>query len=230
MTTALTTRPLVPHFAKRRGWVCVATLALSACSTTPPPPTIWLALPAISSPAPEAAQAPTLIVQRLRVPEYLQTSGLRYRDGLNTFAEWPQARWAERIEVNLTRHLSQSLQARLPQWRLCEAPCSAPGAHTLQVVYQSLEIQSPKAQVLAVVQWQISPPTGAAPMPASTGQWRHEQAIDGPTAADQVSALAHLNELLSDELAQALKASTSASTSPATAVTPPSAPTPSPGA
>ena len=58
MRTALTTRTMASPPANRWAWGLIATLALSACSTTPPPPTTWLALPAISSPAPEAAQAP----------------------------------------------------------------------------------------------------------------------------------------------------------------------------
>ena len=224
MTTALTTHTMASPPTKHWAWALMATLALSACSTTPPPPTVWLALPAISSAAPETAQAPTLIVQRLRVPEYLQTSSLRYRDGPNTFTEWPQARWAERIEVNLTRHLSQSLQAQLPHWRVCEAPCSAPGALTLQVTYQSLEIQGPQAQVLAMAQWQLS-------APIRSGQWRQEQAIAGSTAADQVSALALVNEQLATELAKSLKdLKATEATGHSAPVTPPSEPTPSPGA
>jgi uncharacterized lipoprotein YmbA len=66
-----------------------------------------------------SADAVTWIVQRVRVPEYLQSTQVRFRDAPHVLAEWPNVRWAERLEVNLGRHLSQHLSAAMPL-----APCA----------------------------------------------------------------------------------------------------------
>lgn len=239
----------------------LAAVVLAGCGSAPTAPTVWLALPAVTAPAaqasapssaePHARQAPTVVVQRLRVPEYLQTTALRYRDGEHSFAEWPQARWAERVEVNLTRHLAQSLQAQRPTWRWCEAPCSQAGAGSVQVSYQSLEIQGAAREVVAVVQWQLNLPGHDAGPPMNwQGVWQHRQAIEGDAPQAQVAALAALNTALSqalvqawDRAIQAAPLSTPQNTPPKTApkaapstppepstLTPTSAPTPSPGA
>lgn len=214
-----------------RWGLLLAATSLIGCGSAPPTPTTWLALPAVTAGADHSdstsATTPWVVVQRLRVPEYLQTTALRYRDGLNSFAEWPQARWAERVEVNLTRHLAQSLQALRPGWRWCEAPCSAPGAGTVQVSYQSLEIQRAAGEVVAVVQWHLQPPGPRVPEGGGLqGQWQHRQAIDGDTPEAQVAALARINKALAESLVKVLNGSPP----PASPLTPTSAPTPSPGA
>ncbi|MFN3618335.1 MAG: membrane integrity-associated transporter subunit PqiC [Aquabacterium sp.] len=235
----------------------MAAAMLTGCGSAPTGPTVWLALPAVTATAAQASapssaerharQAPTVVVQRLRVPEYLQTTALRYRDGEHSFAEWPQARWAERVEVNLTRHLTQSLQAQRPAWRWCEAPCSQAGAGSVQVSYQSLEIQRAAREVVAVVQWQLNLPGHDAGPPMSwQGVWQHRQVIEGDAPQAQVAALAALNTALSQALVQAWDQATQAAplttplkaapkAAPSTppepaALTPTSAPTPSPGA
>lgn len=222
----------------------MAAAVLAGCGSAPTAPTVWLALPAVTASAaqasapssvePHARQAPTVVVQRLRVPEYLQTTALRYRDGEHSFAEWPQARWAERVEVNLTRHLAQSLQAQRPAWRWCEAPCSQAGAGNVQVSYQSLEIQRAAREVVAVVQWQLNLPGHDAGPPMNwQGVWQHRLAVQGDTPQAQVAALAALNTALSQALVQAWDRAIQAaplSTPPEpSALTPTSAPTPSPG-
>jgi uncharacterized lipoprotein YmbA len=221
----------------------MAAAMLVGCGSTPPAPTVWLAVPAVTATAAQttaplsadanARHAPTVVVQRLRVPEYLQTTALRYRDGEHSFAEWPQARWAERVEVNLTRHLAQSLQAQRSAWRWCEAPCSQPGSGSVQVAYQSLEIQRAAREVVAVVHWQISPPgldaasghprSGSGQGPVQ-GLWQHRQPITGDTPQAQVAALAAINAALAQALAEAWDQATKVAP-----VSPPSAPTPSPG-
>lgn len=226
----------------------MAAAMLAGCGSTPPAPTVWLAAPAVTATAAQTTaplsadanarhDAPTVVVQRLRVPEYLQTTALRYRDGEHSFAEWPQARWAERVEVNLTRHLAQSLQAQRPAWRWCEAPCSQPGSGSVQVAYQSLEIQRAAREVVAVVHWQISPPgleaasghprsgSGQGPVQGPwQGLWQQRQPITGDTPQAQVAALAAINAALAQALAEAWDQATKVAP-----VNPPSAPTPSPG-
>ena len=225
----------------------MAAAMLAGCGSTPPAPTVWLAVPAVTAIAAQttaplsadanARHAPTVVVQRLRVPEYLQTTALRYRDGEHSFAEWPHARWAERVEVNLTRHLAQSLQAQRSAWRWCEAPCNHPGSGSVQVAYQSLEIQRAAREVVAVVHWQISPPgleaasghprsgSGQGPVQGPwQGQWQHRQPITGDTPQAQVAALAAINAALAQALAEAWDQATKVAP-----VNPPSAPTPSPG-
>jgi uncharacterized lipoprotein YmbA len=105
----------------------VAVLALSGCASRTPSVVLLslpLDAPTTSAKAAPAAQAPTLVVRRVQIPEYLQSIQVRYRSSAQTLAEWPATRWAERLEVSLTRHVSQQLNARLPAGSVCDTACA----------------------------------------------------------------------------------------------------------
>lgn len=112
--------------------VAAAGLLLAGCASAPPPHTL-LALPSLDGPpatpgagaaADAVAAPPVLVVRRLALPEYLLARRVRYRDADASVGEWPGTFWAERIEVGMTRELTQALRAQLPGWTLCEAECA----------------------------------------------------------------------------------------------------------
>lgn len=103
---------------------CVALcVALVGCASAPQERR-WLSLPLDAPPsaaAPTSAPAssvaaasaaratPQIRLQRVQIPEYLQSNRVRFRDSAATLAEWPGVRWAERPEIGLTRHLGLQL-------------------------------------------------------------------------------------------------------------------------
>ena len=96
---------------------CVALcVALVGCASAPQERR-WLSLPLDAPPsaaaptsapvssvaAASAARAtPQIRLQRVQIPEYLQSNRVRFRDSAATLAEWPGVRWAERLEIGLT--------------------------------------------------------------------------------------------------------------------------------
>ena len=182
-------------------------LALAGCAK-PPPPRAWLSLPTLpvaperSSPAGAlSADAVTWIVQRVRVPEYLQSTQVRFRDAPHVLAEWPNVRWAERLEVNLGRHLSQHLSAAMPPGTVCEAPCrpsATPGS--VWVSYQALDYVRAQREVVALVQWERVVP-GQPPV-AQQWQLREPVAVDSPSG--QADAMGRLNQALARRIAATL--------------------------
>ena len=66
---------------------------------------------------------------------------MRYRDSASSLADWPHTWWAERLEVGVTREMTEALRARLPGWTVCEASCvdGAAGDVVLRIDFQALD-------------------------------------------------------------------------------------------
>lgn len=99
--------------------------ALSGCASSPPARTqvIIPSLPplvATTASAPGGANAAPasavtgVVLGIVGVPEYWQQRTVRYQGHDAVLAAWPNAVWAERVEVGMTRRLSQALRAQVP--------------------------------------------------------------------------------------------------------------------
>jgi len=126
-------------------WPLHAALAvlLAACASAPPPMLLTLppAVPSAAAAAPVAPGTPRVLAAgRPEIPEYLVARRVRYRAEASTLGEWPDAFWAERIEVGVGREFNAALRERLPGWRLCEANCSEQSpAASLQVMLTRMD-------------------------------------------------------------------------------------------
>jgi uncharacterized lipoprotein YmbA len=126
--------------------------ALGACASADPPP-LLLTLPSsallVLQTAPTAPASPaqqrTLVVRRVGLPEYLQSRRVRFRDSASSLADWPHTWWAERIEIGVTREMTEALRARLPDWTVCEAACAdgSRGDMVLHIDFQALDFIRP---------------------------------------------------------------------------------------
>lgn len=200
--------------AKPWALIAACTAVLAGC-TTPAPPMSWLSLPvlppadaasAAHQAAPVASAAapgrPVWVVQRVRVPEYLQSAQVRYRDAPQRLIDWPEVRWAERLEVNLSRHLAQSLAAALPPGAVCEAPCHPVGTPgSIWVTFQALDYVRPQRQVVALVRWERL----GAGSPSLTQQWQWSEPVESDTPDGQAEAMARVNRALATHLATVLR-------------------------
>ncbi len=113
---------------RRDLWLWPLASLLGACTTVPTPALIALPAVALQNPTTVSAFGPTrrvLMVHRLTIPEYMAARRVRYWDGPATLAEWPDAWWAERIEVGMAREFLAALRARLPGWSICDGSCGS---------------------------------------------------------------------------------------------------------
>ena len=198
-------------------------MTLAGCASSPPERT-WLSLPLDASPATPQAPAPAtgsastpvttgiasrgtpqLRLLRVQIPEYLQSNRVRYRDSAATLAEWPGVRWAERVEIGLTRHLAEQLNGLVGTGTVCDDACHAtPNVGNLQVSYVALDHDRPQARLHAQVNWALTPTPGSAATPRQ-GLVRWTEPVQEDSPAGQAAAMARVNAALARELAQQLR-------------------------
>lgn len=195
-----------------RGALCAALgVAMAGCASTPPERS-WLSLPLEMSPVSTGASgsasprsSPQLRLLRVQVPEYLQSNRVRFRDSAATLAEWPGVRWAERVEIGLTRHLAAQLNRVAGAGSVCEDACNAPpSVGTLQVNFIALDHDRPHARLYAHVSWALTPAAGSAGA-LRQGQLSLTQAVEEDSAAGQAAAMARVNALIARDIAQQLR-------------------------
>ena len=200
----------------------VLSMSLAGCASNPPERS-WLSLPLSVSPvtlpsgatgsaspepaatAPAPRGTPQLRLLRVQIPEYLQSNRVRYRDSAATLAEWRGVRWAERVEIGLTRHLGAQLNGLMGAGAVCEDACHVtPSAGNLQVSFVTLDFDRPQARVRAQMNWALTPVPGSASAPRQ-GQVRWTEAVLEDSPAGQAAAMARVNAAVARELAQQLR-------------------------
>ena len=188
-------------------WPLHAALAalLAACASAPPP--MLLTLPPAVSPAAAVAAPGTprvLAVGRPEIPEYLVARRVRYRAEASTLGEWPDAFWAERIEVGVGREFNAALRERLPGWRLCEANCGEQSpAASLQVVLTRMDYVRGERRLKAnarITLWS----TERVPRLLQGGEFGYDIAGDADTPPSQAATLTELLRRLAADAAAAL--------------------------
>ena len=174
-------------------------LLLAGCAGAGGRPQL-LTLP--SAPAPAASAASTLparvlTLRRVELPEYLLSRHLRYRADAATLGEWPEAVWAERIEVGASRELAAALRARLPGWTVCDGACADGGAGdvVLRVAFAPFDVQRAARRLQAGMDAQASA--------GSATRWRLQQSLDVALGADTPQAHA---QAIADALGRAADA------------------------
>lgn len=197
--------------------VCALPLGLTLSLLTgcghPPHGLTLLALPIdtpdtpVATPTTDRVSTPataSIVLRRVHIPEYLQSNHVRFRDSAETLSEWPDTRWAERLEVSLTRHLRQHLSSLWPEGVLCDTHCpDTARAASLQVNYQTLDHLRPRGLMQAHVSWSLTPPAGA-PLAVRQGRFSLSEPVSTDNAAGQAAAMARLNARLAQHLVQDL--------------------------
>jgi uncharacterized lipoprotein YmbA len=90
-------------------------LGVTACSAGPPPRTYLLTPPLeAASLVMPAAPAGHIVIRRVLVPDYLDTTDILLRDGSSETKISATGRWGERLSQGLTHALAADLTARLP--------------------------------------------------------------------------------------------------------------------
>jgi uncharacterized lipoprotein YmbA len=178
-------------------WPLHATLAglLAACASAPPPMLLTLppAVPSGAAAAPVAPGTPRVLAAgRPEIPEYLVARRVRYRAEASTLGEWPDAFWAERIEVGVGREFNAALRERLPGWRLCEANCSEQSpAASLQVMLTRMDYVRGERRLKAnarIMLWS----TERVPRLLQGGEFGYDIGGDADTPQSQAATVTEL--------------------------------------
>lgn len=192
-------------------------MALAGCGSTQPERT-WLSLPlelgspststtapTALTPTPPSRALPPIRLLRVQIPEYLQSNHVRYRDSASTLAEWPGVRWAERLEMALTRQLGLQLHELGEAGWICEDPCHAQSeGGNLQVSYAALDFHRAQARLHARALWTLTPAPGSAGT-LQQGQLRLSEAVREDSPAGQAAAMAQVNAAVARSIAQQLR-------------------------
>ncbi len=166
----------------------------------------WAAAPASDAgggagAASRKANARLIVVRRVQIPEYLQSVHVRFRDSAQSLSEWPAARWAERPEVSLTRHLTQTLNTVLPAGSACDTNCvGAPSALSLNVSYQALDAVREAHRLDAQISWWLTPASGGEAI-GGMHQLNLSEPLGDDTPAGQADAMARVNAQLARQIA-----------------------------
>ena len=195
-------------------WTVFVAAWLGACASTSEP--ILIALPsaqgadsahAAAAPLPDVPIAGVLLVRRLSIPEYMIARRVRYASDTARLAEWPDAYWAERIEVGMARELVAALREALPAWRVCDASCGdSPPDITLKIELQRFDVLRGEGRIVASAQTQLSlsKPGSAATAPLSATSQTFVQPLPVDTAQGQARAMTDLLRSLADACAAAV--------------------------
>lgn len=190
-------------------WLLVLMSGLTACVNNPA--IVLIALPPVVRQPPAAVTGgpatQVLLVRRLVLPEYMVARRVRYSAGVATVAEWPDAYWAERVEIGMAREFVAALRDRLPGWTVCDGDCGgATPDLTLSVALLRLDVVRRELHLRASSRAQlVAAEPGAQPLQRiSSWTERYDLAIPADSPQGEAAAMRDLVTVLADDAARSL--------------------------
>lgn len=193
----------------RIGAVAVLSALLAACGTGAKLPDLYVLgnpAPATSGTASELGH-PVLQVERVRLPDYLDTTDIVTRQPDGRIVARPTARWGERLSVGVTRAVAGGLAARLPLLVVTATTPLEPPRWQLLIDIDSFEAEA-GGQVVLTGRWTM--------LSGSPGEQQREEkislAVSGGQGSDPqvVAAMNQLVNQLVERIAPAFDAEPSA--------------------
>jgi uncharacterized lipoprotein YmbA len=151
-------------------------LLLTGCAAAPPPRLILLTNDLAAPPAAVGAARPLLAVRSVQLPEYLLRAAVVYRSASAELARFPDAVWAERLNVAVTRWIAQQLAADLPQYEVRAYGGTTTPAAALEVTLYRFEALAPQTFQLRG-DWRL------VPLSVATAPAGGTLAVDVPLSA-----------------------------------------------
>jgi hypothetical protein len=190
---------------------------MTACSSGPPLRTFVLTPPlAPTALAPTTASSTErIVIRRVLVPDYLDTTDILMRDGTNEVKVNGTGRWDERLSQGLTRALAADLAARLPSDSVV-LDTSGPAQQQVLITVNSLDLWPDGRCVLAAT-WTIV--DHDAPRAVAGGSGTFDSPAVGSTIdvgdAHLVDAISGNVAKLADMIALTIRQRTEGSAQPA---------------
>jgi uncharacterized lipoprotein YmbA len=128
----------------RGGVAALAVAAAAGCAGVPPVQQVLLSPPQTAR---SNSQASDWQVRRVRVPEYLDNYDIQLRTDEYVLTRMPNAKWAERLPVGMTRLLQQTIDEKLVNNRDRD--------YEVDVSVDAFEPQ-PSGQVVLAARWRVT--------------------------------------------------------------------------
>jgi uncharacterized lipoprotein YmbA len=187
---------------------CVPSLLCLVACASAPPPRIYLLTPPLRSAALTpltALRSGRIVIARVLVPDYLDTTDILLRDGSNAVRVSATGQWGERLSRGLTRALAADLAERMPSYEvLLELSSSAQRQLLIQV--NALDLW-PDGRCAIAASWTIV--DHAVPHAVASGSGRFDSPPSGTMMGDGdarlVDAMARAVGKLADAIAPTVR-------------------------
>jgi uncharacterized protein len=101
-----------------------------------------------------AAERPVLQLQRVLVPDYLDTTDIQLRTGAHEIHESATGRFAERLSLGITHALRSDIASRLPLYTVALGHAGDAPARQILVNVEAFDV-APDGRCLLVADWSI---------------------------------------------------------------------------
>ncbi len=165
--------------------VLVSGLIVASCTSTVPPPRLFVLSPLKSIPAGDHAVAgPSILVAQTQVPDYLDRPQIVERTTANELKLVQADQWGERLSINISRVVAQNLSAMVPADAnvAVAARSSLPYDYQVVVTLNNFELDQSGAAVLGG-RWSITNAEGTKELAAANVSLREPAARPGIVAA-----------------------------------------------
>ena len=153
----------------------------------------------------DAAQRPVLQLQRVLIPDYLDTTGIVSRVGPHEIHESATGRFGERLSLGVTRALRADLAAHLPQDSIALAQSAEQPARQMLVTVHTFEV-SPSGHCVLVADWSILDAKRRTALSGGSGTFTAVAAGPKPEDGAIVAAMADAVGQLARRIASAIEA------------------------
>ena len=176
-------------------------LLLGGCASDPPTRIYVLSPPADDKPWVTAtAAAPALQLQRVVIPDYIDTTEILVRIGPNEIKASTTGRWGERLSQGLEHALAAALAARLLQDRITLKSSSDRSARRLTVIADAFDVQ-PDGRSVLTASWTILGPNPDVAPRTGSGVFATPAVTGSISDASIVAAMSRAIGLLADRIA-----------------------------
>lgn len=178
-----------------------AIVGMMGCSVGGPPPNEYVlgAMPAATATTVPQTGVPIVEVRRVELPDYLDTTDILERKGSQLIPR-PTGRWGERLSLGMTRALTASLAARLPNMAVTATP---PLVHPARQVFVDVAAFEPRDdhRVVLVAHWTVT--DGRQTLMAE--QASLVEPIEGTDDGAIVAAMSRALDTLADRIAAGIE-------------------------
>jgi uncharacterized protein len=146
------------------------------------------------------AEHPVIQLERVLIPDYLDTTDILLRMGAHEIHESATGRFGERLSLGVTRALRSDLAARLPLYTVTLAHRAEKPARQILVTVDAFEVW-PTGHCVLVADWSILDADRRAVLSTDRGTFTNAAAGVNPGDGAIVAAMADAVRQLADRIA-----------------------------
>jgi uncharacterized protein len=156
----------------------------------------------VPAPADAVSEHAAIQLQRVLIPDYLDTTDIVLREGAHELHESSTGRFGERLSLGITHALRADLAARMPQYTVTLAQSGRSTARQILVNVDTFDVWTSGRCVL-VADWTVLDGERGSPIAAGRGTFTNAGAGAGVKAGDGaiVAAMADVVRQLAEHIA-----------------------------